>query len=192
MGDNSRAPIDTATIRQAYTAGLDVWGYCPPEPEVWALLRDQLTGHVQLLLPEIKGVAARMRGETRLTAVHVIRRAHHGMEGMTGTSPLAQSWHIQDLVVIARALLILYENPGPLGAPSDGGEIEEAVQRKVCGACWQKITNGEGYERAVFASGSGPGIRGYRHTDSCAPPSPRRGGSNCVPCLDRRPRPLEG
>ena len=167
-GDNTRAPIDTETIRQAYMAGLDVWGYCPPEPEALALLRDQLTGHVQLLLPEITRVTARMRGEARTTAIHVIRRAHHRMEEPVSTVPLAQAWHVQDLAVIARALLILHENPGPLGPPIDEGEIEEAVQRKVCGACWQTITDGEGYKRQVFASDSGPGIRGYRHTYSCA------------------------
>lgn len=168
-GGNERAPIDTATIRQAYTAGLDVWGYCPPEPEKLARLRDQLIGHVQLLFPEVKGLATRMRGMTRTTAVHVIRHAHYRMkEPVTTNSVLAETWYIQDLAVVARSLLILYENPGPLGAPTDEDEIEEALQLRVCGVCLEPIAAGEGYERAVFASDAGAGIRGYRHIDSCA------------------------
>ncbi|WP_033309248.1 DUF6415 family natural product biosynthesis protein [Streptomyces iakyrus] len=168
MGSSERAPIDAATIRQTYTDGLDVWGHCPPELKKPAQLRDRLIGHVQLLVPEVTDVAARMRGETRRVAVHVIVRAHHLIEEGAGNSPAAQACSVQDLAVIARALLVLHENPGPLGPPTRRSEIEEAVRRKVCGACWQPIADGEGYERAVFASDSGAGIRGYLHTDSCS------------------------
>lgn len=168
MGSSEHTPVDAATIRQAYTDGLDVWGYCPPEPEKLTQLSETLIGHVQLLVPTLTEVAARMRGETRRTAVHVIVRAHHLTEEGTGDSLTAQACHVQDLAVIARALLVLYENPGPLGEPTRQAEIEEAVQRKVCGACWRPIADGEEYKRAVFASDAGPGIRGYLHTDSCA------------------------
>ncbi|MFF7166904.1 DUF6415 family natural product biosynthesis protein [Streptomyces sp. NPDC008086] len=167
MGSSERAPVDAAMIRQAYTAGLEVWACCPQEPEQREQLRDRLIGHVQLLVPELTRSAARMRGEYRRCAVHVIVRAHHLIEEGAGDSPAAQACHIQDLSVIARALLALYKNPGPLGPPTRRDEIEEAVLRKVCGACSQPIADGEGYERALFASDASGGMRGYLHTDSC-------------------------
>ncbi|MFE4579384.1 DUF6415 family natural product biosynthesis protein [Streptomyces chartreusis] len=154
-------------IRQAYTAGLEVWVCRPQEPEQWEELRDRLVGHVNLLVPELTGAAARMRGEYRLCAVHVIVRAHHLVEEGSGDSPAARACHIQDLAVIARALLALYENPGPLGPPTHRDVIEEAVRRKLCGSCSQPIADGEGYERALFASDATGGLRGCRHTDDC-------------------------
>ncbi|WP_031487617.1 DUF6415 family natural product biosynthesis protein [Streptomyces bicolor] len=172
MKGGERAPIDAEAIRQAYMAGLDVWGYSynPPKPEELAQLRDQLTEYAHLLFPEVKGLWPRMRSETRQAAFHALRHAHYRMqEPVTTNSVLAETWNIQDLAVVVRALLILYEKPGPLGAPIGRNEIEEALRQRECGSCLQPIADGEGYERAVYASDAGPCIRGYRHTDSCVP-----------------------
>lgn len=163
-----RAPVDAQTIRETYTVGLEVWGTCPPELVKMKTLLGRLRGHVQLLVPEVTAVAARMRGEMRRTAIYVIVRAHHLLDEGAGKSPAPQACHAQDLAVISRALLALFENPGPLGPPTGQDEIEEAVGRRVCGACSQPIVDGESFERALYASDSSGGIRGYLHTDSCA------------------------
>ncbi|MET9812323.1 DUF6415 family natural product biosynthesis protein [Streptomyces sp. NPDC006355] len=163
-----RAPVDAQTIRETCTVGLEVWVICPPELVKMKTLLGRLRGHVQLLVPEVTAVVARMRGEMRRTAVYVIVRAHHLLEEGVGTSPAAQACHAQDLAVISRALLTLFENPGPLGPPTGQDEIGEAVGRRVCGACSQPIVDGESFERALYASDSSGGLHGYLHTDSCA------------------------
>ncbi|MGW0826658.1 DUF6415 family natural product biosynthesis protein [Streptomyces sp. NPDC002845] len=86
---NEDDPIDADKIRETYTVGLDVWGIRPPATKKTTLLRELLTGHVQLLLPEVTNLAARMRGHTRGTAVHVIVRAHHLLEEGPGPAPAA-------------------------------------------------------------------------------------------------------
>ncbi|MEU0073515.1 DUF6415 family natural product biosynthesis protein [Streptomyces sp. NPDC006332] len=162
------APVDAQTIRETYTVGLEVWGTCPPELVKMKILLGRLRGHVQLLVPEVTAIAARMRGEIRRTAIYVIVRAHHLLEESAGKSPATQACHAQDLAVISRALLTLFENPGPLGPPTGQDEIEEAVGRRVCGACSQPIVDGESFERALYTSDSSGGIHGYLHTDTCA------------------------
>ncbi len=131
---NEDDPVDAETIRRTYTTGLDGWGTYPPEPEATAGLRDRLSGHVRLLVPEVTDAAARMRGERRHAAVHVLVRAHHLLEEGTGESPAAQAYYVRGLAAVARALLALYEDPGPLGPPTREGEIEEAVRRRMRGA----------------------------------------------------------
>ncbi len=140
---NEDDPVDAETIRRTYTTGLDGWGTYPPEPEATAGLRDRLTGHVQLLVPEVTDAAARMRGERWRVAVHVLVRAHHLLEEGAGESPAAQACYVRDLAVVARALLALHENPGPLGPPTREGEIEEAVRRRIRGACSQQTVDSE-------------------------------------------------
>ncbi|MFE9132428.1 DUF6415 family natural product biosynthesis protein [Streptomyces sp. NPDC007148] len=167
MTTPDKPDVDTATIRETYSAGLNVWTTCLPDPEELELLRCTLAGHVGLLVPEVTDVAARMRGEIRRTAVHVIVRAHQVLEDGAGADPVARACHVQDLAVTSRALLNLYCNPGPLGSPTGHEEIEESVRRKVCGACSKPIADGDRYERAVFAADSSGGIRGYRHTGAC-------------------------
>ncbi|MFD5856073.1 DUF6415 family natural product biosynthesis protein [Streptomyces chartreusis] len=166
MGSSERAQVDAAMIRQAYTAGLEVWACRPQAPEPWDELRDRLVGHVKLLVPELTRSVARMRGEYQRCAVHVIVRAHHLIDEGANNSPATRAGHIQDLAVIARALLALHENPGPLGPPTRKDLIAEALRRNACGACSQPITDGEVYEGALFASDATGGLHGYRHADS--------------------------
>ncbi|MFM9582133.1 DUF6415 family natural product biosynthesis protein [Streptomyces caniscabiei] len=165
---NERAPVDAHTIRETYTVGLDVWGTCPPELVKLKTLLGRLRGHVQLLVPEVTAIAACMRGEMRHTAVYVIVRAHHLLEEGAGKSQVAKACQAQDLAVISRALLTLFENPGPLGSSTGTSDIEEAVRRRICGACSQLIASGDSYEQVLFASEASGGIHGYRHTDCCA------------------------
>ncbi|WP_409469706.1 DUF6415 family natural product biosynthesis protein [Streptomyces sp. HC307] len=166
MGRNEHAPIDATTIRQTCEGVL--WAPFRPEGAELDAFRGRLTGHVQLLIPEVTDIAARMRGITRSTAVHVIVRTHQLLDEGVDAYPAAQACYVYDLATTARALLTLHENPGPLGPPTRRDEIEDAVRRRLCGACSQPIADGEGFERALFASEASGGVRGYLHTDSCA------------------------
>jgi hypothetical protein len=168
---NERASIDAAVIRQTYDAGLDVGGGCPPAPKEVTHLRGMLTGHVRLLIPEVTDIAARMRGEWRRTAIHVIVRAHHLVEDSAHAKAAALGCDVHDLAVVCRALLALYLHPGPLSAPTGHAHIEESVRRKVCGACSEQIVGGQQYEPAMFAAEASGGIRGYRHTGGCPRPA---------------------
>ncbi|MFJ9585328.1 DUF6415 family natural product biosynthesis protein [Streptomyces acidicola] len=165
MGGNEGAPVDAQVIRETYTGLL----YAARRLETTELdkVRSRLTGHVQLLVPEVMALAARMRGMTRSTAVHCLVWAYQLVENADGLTTERQV-HVQDLAIVARALLTLYEHPGPLGQPYRAGEIERAVRRRMCGMCMQLIEDGEPFKRAVFASEASGGIPGYRHTGACA------------------------
>ncbi|MFJ8364544.1 DUF6415 family natural product biosynthesis protein [Streptomyces sp. NPDC093984] len=162
---SEKAPIDAQRVRETYDRVL--WGPSRPHDAELDKLQDLLTGHVQLLIPEVTEIAARMRGEWRRTAVHVLVRAHHLLENGPGNSPATKASHAYDLAISARALLALHQNPGPLGQPTGKGEIEEAVHRRVCGVCSEPIKPGQPYERADFEGEAGGAIRGYRHTEPC-------------------------
>ncbi|MFF6801171.1 DUF6415 family natural product biosynthesis protein [Streptomyces sp. NPDC012616] len=166
MSGERRTEIDAATIRQSYGAVLGTAGL--PKGEVLNTAAGVLGGHVRLLVSELTGLAPRMRGEYRRTAVYVIVRAQHVLAERAGSSLVEQQRDVFDLALLARSLLALWERPGPLGAAVDEGEIERAVERRICGACSQPISRGEGAEAAVFASEASGGLHGYLHTDSCA------------------------
>ncbi|MFI1703086.1 DUF6415 family natural product biosynthesis protein [Streptomyces griseoruber] len=165
MGTNERTPVDADTIRETYTSVL-FRAFLPENSELDKAL-GQLTGHVQLLVPEVVALAARMRGITRYMAVQCLVRAYQLVQDEDGPSTAPQV-HVQDLAIVARALLALYEHPGPLGQPYRAGEIEKSMRRRMCGMCMQSIEDGEPFERAVFYSEASGGIRGYRHTGACA------------------------
>lgn len=129
-------PVDSKTIRQTYTGIL--WAARLPEAEELETACGLLTGHVQLLLPEVMALAARMRGMTRLTAVHCLVRAHQ-LVVEEADAPAAPEIYVQDLAIISRALHTLYEHPGSLGPPTGAEEIEKAVQRRMCGISMQPI-----------------------------------------------------
>lgn len=163
---NEHAPADAQTIRETYNGVL--WAPYLPEATELDMLGRRLTGHVQFLVPEVTRLAARMRGITRFTAVHVLRHAHQTLTEEAGDLPPVTAVHVQDLAVIARALLTLYEHPGPLGPPTGEEGIEETVHRRMCGACSKPIQDGEPFEQALFASNSSGSVHGYLHTDGCA------------------------
>ncbi|WP_438307066.1 DUF6415 family natural product biosynthesis protein (plasmid) [Streptomyces sp. HUAS TT11] len=174
---SGRPLIDAAAIRQAYNAGFQVWVGGEEEQESVLVLRDRLEGHVTLLLPEVEDVTARMRGEWRRMGIHVLIRAHHVMNGNGGTSPQEQAVYVQDLAVMSRSLLALYEHAGPLGVPVGVDEIAAAVRRRVCASCCQEIREGEPHTQGVFASDSSGGVYGWLHSQGCSAAESLEAGS---------------
>lgn len=166
MGSNDRARLDVQMIRETYTGIL----YAARLPEATELDNSlgRLRGHIQLLAPEVMALAARMRGMTRRTAVHYLVWAYQLVQEEEDDLSAAAEVRVQDLAIVARALLTLYEYPGPLGKPYGAGDIEKTVRRRMCGMCMQPIEDGEPFERAVYASEACGGIRGYAHTGDCA------------------------
>ncbi|WP_432198887.1 DUF6415 family natural product biosynthesis protein [Streptomyces sp. bgisy027] len=169
MRDSGPVPIDAKTIRKAYTDVL--WEPFLPTAAELDKTCEQLAGHVGLLIPEVMGLAARMRSERsgmRAIAIHCLVRAHQTLATDPAAGSPVRAHHLYDLATTVRALLTLWEHPGPLGEPTGKDEIEAAVRRRICGGCCEPIEDGEGFEEAVFLAESSGGIRGYRHTDSCA------------------------
>jgi hypothetical protein len=162
-----RQQIDAAAIRQSYGTAVQGTVRLPTGQALDEAAR-LLAGHVQLLTAEVTLLGPRMRREYRRTAVHLVVRAHHTLEERAGSSPVARQCRVFDLAILARSLLALWEQPGPLGPAVDEGEIEQALRRRICGACSQPISPGEGAESAVFATEASGGLHGYLHTDSCA------------------------
>ncbi|WP_171116993.1 DUF6415 family natural product biosynthesis protein [Streptomyces sp. Z423-1] len=113
MRSDPLLPVDADTIRKTYDSVL--WAPYLPTGEALDTLIGQLQGHVQLLVPEVQALAARMEGETRDTAVHVLVRTSKVLA--EGVSPADDAYA---LAVLARALLALHQHPGPLGEPADG------------------------------------------------------------------------
>ncbi|MFH7337129.1 DUF6415 family natural product biosynthesis protein [Streptomyces sp. KHY 26] len=117
MSDVS-ARVDALTIRRTYDSVL--WAVEWPTGEEAERLRALLTGHVQLLIPEVEGALPSEAGMTRETAELVVMRAREVLgEGPAGGLP----GHVHDLAVCARALLTLHESPELLRpAPDDSPE----------------------------------------------------------------------
>jgi hypothetical protein len=162
VSENASLPVDADTIRQTYDSVL--WAPRLPTGEELDNLTTQLQGHVQLLVAEVQELAARMRGETRRTAVHVLVRTYQYLAEGAGGSPACD---VYELAVMARALLTLHQNPGPLGEPTGADEIAEEIRRRLCGTCGKPIADDEPDERRTFDSDSSGGIHGYVHTEPC-------------------------
>ncbi|MEU0058486.1 DUF6415 family natural product biosynthesis protein [Streptomyces sp. NPDC006334] len=156
-------PVDEHSIREACNDVL--WAKSLPTGRQLDATCEQLAGHVGLLIPEVMGLAARMRTSMRLMAVHCLVRAHQALAVDPGAG--RREAYVYDVATCARALLTLLERPGPLGEPVGEDEIEAAVRRRICGGCCGPIEPGEGFEEVVFASEASGGLHGYRHTDSC-------------------------
>ncbi|MER6789863.1 DUF6415 family natural product biosynthesis protein [Streptomyces sp. NPDC000658] len=160
-----REGIDAAVIQRTYTAVLSAGPL--PTGEALDKTTAVLVEHIGLLVAEVSSLAVVMRRAYRRSACHVVVRARHILEEPAGPSQAARQRHAFDLALIARSLLILAEQPGPMGSAVDAEEVERVVQRRICGACLQPVEIGEGAEPVVFAAEASGGIRGYLHTDSC-------------------------
>ncbi|GHE58532.1 DUF6415 family natural product biosynthesis protein [Streptomyces capitiformicae] len=168
MSDNQRTPLDAQTIRESYETGFDVWGVnLVKGASGLAELRLLLTGHLQLLVPEVTDVVARMRGFTRSVGIHCLAQAHQILDDAKERSPAEERFLVHDLAVNARALLALYEMPGPRGMPVGREEIEQTVRRKGCGACSRPIKKGEPQKRAYLPGRPASALKGSLHTDNC-------------------------
>ncbi|WP_435208495.1 DUF6415 family natural product biosynthesis protein [Streptomyces sp. bgisy034] len=167
MPENTLLPLDADTIRTAYDSVL--WAVRLPTGEELEALKKQLQGHVQLLLPEVQDLARRMLGDMRRLAIHVLVRASQLLEEHADGSPASDAF---DLATMTRALLTLYQYPGPLGEPTGADEIAEEIRQRLCGACGEPIADDEPYERGTFDSDSSDGIHGYVHTELCADQPP--------------------
>ncbi|MFE7930766.1 DUF6415 family natural product biosynthesis protein [Streptomyces sp. NPDC057456] len=163
---NERSAVDAVTIRQAVKAGLNVWVSRLDYPGLVGL-RDQLRGHVQLLLGELHALTPRMRGEARELGVHCLSRAHRIIEEADDAGATAVRYRVQDLACTARSMLTLVQGPGPLGVPTGCEEIVEAVGRRICTACAEQIGAGEKFKRVPEAALPGGRRTGLIHTDSC-------------------------
>ncbi|MER6121755.1 DUF6415 family natural product biosynthesis protein [Streptomyces sp. NPDC001795] len=113
--------IDTTTIRQTYDAG-----FCCASTAEADRLHDLLTAHVQLLIPEVYALTPRMREDQRRLTDLVICRAKEHLEKRLEEWRAAPVTHVYDLATSSRALLTLYEYPGPLDegqkTPVDAGK----------------------------------------------------------------------
>ncbi|MXM67091.1 hypothetical protein GR925_27595 [Streptomyces sp. HUCO-GS316] len=179
------SPVDVEDIERAYNAGLSVFGGCPVERSQVLELGEELRRYVDVLLPEATATAPRMRGEFRQCALHFLTRAHELLEQLdaapqlseeeaplTERSPMRDRDKVFELASLCRTALSVVTRPGPLGEPAGLEEVERAVKRRVCGACWQPLTDGELVEIRVFDSDSGPGVHGFVHSPVCAPRRP--------------------
>lgn len=177
--------IDPEDIRRAYNVGLSVFGGCPATRAEVLELRTELRGYVDALLPEATATAPRMRGEFRQTAVHFLTRAGEILDELEkrpeqteeeapldARAPMRDRDNVFELASLCRAALSVVTRPGPLGEPTGLEEIERAVRRRVCGACWQPLSEGELVEIREFDSDSGPAIHGFVHSEPCTPRRP--------------------
>ncbi|WP_149827548.1 DUF6415 family natural product biosynthesis protein [Streptomyces tailanensis] len=168
MSANQHAQLDAQTIRESYETGFDVWGVnLVKGASRLAELRLLLAGHVQLLVPEVTDVVARMRGFTRSVGIHCLAQAHQILDDAKETSPAEERFLVHDLAVSARVLLALYETPGLLETPYGREEIEQTVRRKECGVCSQPLNEGESRNWAHLSGNSAVALKGCVHTDSC-------------------------
>ena len=105
--------IDTDRIRRTYTRVLGeprIGGPPLPTDETERdILAGLLRGHAGLLAPVIERQAPRMHGEQRKAAEHVVARTY----GALVVDPVASTTdaHLYDLAFLARALLVLLEQP---------------------------------------------------------------------------------
>lgn len=115
--------IDAVTIRRTFEAFL--WSGSELEERDHDHFVALLHGHVWLLLPEVEGLAQRMRGEHQRTALYVAAQTRRTLRSLQTAPPQARSMLLWDLANRCRALLTLYQRPGPLDArPAgpDGGD----------------------------------------------------------------------
>ncbi|MEU6381851.1 DUF6415 family natural product biosynthesis protein [Streptomyces sp. NPDC046909] len=126
MTANMLFPVDADTIRKTCESAL--WIPSLPTGEELETLTTQLRGHVQLLVPDVQDLAARMQGDMRRLAVHVLVRTQQLLGDGADTSPACDAY---DLAVMARALLTLRQEPGPLGEPTGANEIAEEIRRRL-------------------------------------------------------------
>lgn len=189
--------LDPEAVRDAYNAGLSVFGGCPATRAEVLELRTELREYVDVLLPEATATAPRMRGEYRACAVHFLTRAREVLEELDkrpavtemeapldARPPVRDRDTVFELASLCRTALSVVTRPGPLGAPMGLEEIQDAVARRVCGACWMPIGDEEPVEHKTFTSDAGAAIRGYVHGELC---TPRRPLLTTVPVQPPRP-----
>nr|WP_252980925.1 DUF6415 family natural product biosynthesis protein [Streptomyces chartreusis] len=95
---NTLLPLDADTIRTAYDSVL--WAPRLPTGAELDTLKQQLQGHVHLLVPDVQDLAPRMPGEMRRLTVHVLVRAFQLLEEYADGSPACDAF---DLATMARA-----------------------------------------------------------------------------------------
>lgn len=177
--------IDPEAIRDAYNVGLSVFGGCPTTRGEVLELRTELRGYLDVLLPEATATAPRMRGEFRLCAIHFLTRTREVLgeiderpalteqeAPLDGRPPMWERDIVFELASLCRTALSVVTRPGPLGDPVGLEELQRAVARRVCGACWLPIGDEEPVERKLFTSDTSAVIRGYVHSLLCPPRRP--------------------
>lgn len=177
--------VDVEEIRRAYARGIEIFGRCPATRADVLELGEELRGYVDMLLPEATTIAPRMRGEARYAAVHFLSRAREILAELDQVEPAPKEEAplesrppmrdrdtVFELALLCRTALSVVTRPGPLGAPAGLRELQEAIDRRVCGACWEPIEDGAPVEMKTFMSEAGAGIRGYVHAELCAPRRP--------------------
>ncbi|MFH0516311.1 DUF6415 family natural product biosynthesis protein [Streptomyces sp. M41] len=162
MPENMLLPLDADTIRTANESVL--WAPRLPTGEGLDTLKEQLQGHVQLLVPDVQGLATRMLGEMRRLAIHVVVRASQLLEKDADGAPACDAYN---LATMTRALLTLHQHPGPLGEPTGADEIDDEIRRRLCGTFSELVADEELYERRKLDSDSSDGIHDYVHAELC-------------------------
>ncbi|MER6570283.1 DUF6415 family natural product biosynthesis protein [Streptomyces sp. NPDC001093] len=106
VDDAQSAAVDTDMIRRTCEAVLWAPRLSGHERDVAALL----VGHVQLLLPEVRSLVYRARGEWWRTGLHVLTHARRTLSAVrTGAPHPADTSGLLDLATHCRALLAMYQ-----------------------------------------------------------------------------------
>ncbi|MFG3022271.1 hypothetical protein ACGFZQ_27610 [Streptomyces sp. NPDC048254] len=185
MTDDAATPVNTDAIKEAYDVGLCIFGRRLQKRSEVLELHGTLRGYIGILLPEVTALVPKMRGSMRPVGVHALGYFYQVLEELDAKplpaeeeAPLAGRAAMRDrdavfeLASVCRSLLALVTQPGPLGSPKDVDEIEKAIKRRVCGTCWQPITDGEPTERKAFASDTTGGFNASVHAIPCTPRRP--------------------
>jgi len=170
------ASVDVETIRTAYAAGLVIF-IGPKDRDSTLELRDELRRYVDMLMPEALVITPRMRGSMRSTALHTLRGGYRVLDqidsqrsALEERSPGRVQDAVFDLATLCRSFLTLITQPGPLSEPIGVEEIQSALDRLVCGRCWQVIVEGDSVEVAQSGD-TGSGAPCFVH-GVCSPRRP--------------------
>ncbi|WP_329217992.1 hypothetical protein OG352_17460 [Streptomyces sp. NBC_01485] len=185
MSESVAERIDADTIWSACRAADEIFGRCPEKRSAVLDLGKELRGYIDVLLPKVMVLAPRMRGEMRRVAIHALVRGRQVVAELdqaepvpVEAAPLDGKPDMRDrdaafeMAIVCRSYLSLVTRPGPLGEPIGMEEIEVAVKRRLCGACWRPIADGELVEVKVYTSDSGPDFHGFIHAEPCIPYRP--------------------
>lgn len=183
MSGPAPTSVDIETIRTAYAAGLNIFTGRPVSRVGVLELRDELRRYVDVLMPETLAIIPRTRGTMRSASLHALKGGYQVLKQIDGQepaseeeAPLGERTPMRDrdavfeLAILCRSFLTLVTQPGPLGDPVGVEEIQVALQRHVCGRCWQIIVEGDMVNVAV-CPGDAIAVHSFVHVE-CTPRRP--------------------
>ncbi|MBC2902507.1 DUF6415 family natural product biosynthesis protein [Streptomyces cupreus] len=150
----SAPPVDIATMR-ANVAQVLPPDVTPTDPTTLQTLTGMMRGHLQLIIPEIEHVAARLPADDvpRYVALAGVREACGKLDARPGLMPSDAVAHVRRL---ARSLLALCDH------------YEKLTGVRMCLACDQPIRQGEATRPYGKVSPSGGAVDFGRIHERCA------------------------